>query len=45
MLRRNRNIVDNELANPDPYPILWQAVGETMTAENAAGWFYHSGYL
>jgi hypothetical protein len=46
-LRRNRDYVLMELGgnvDTNPFELLWDAVFETMTADNIAGWFAHCGY-
>ena len=46
-IRRNRDFILGELGDEptcDPIPLLWDMVYTTMTPENIAGWFAHSGY-
>jgi hypothetical protein len=47
-LRRNQDYARGELtghADCDPYTMLWDAVFESMTPDNIAGWFSHSAYI
>jgi hypothetical protein len=47
-LRRNRDFAIGELggeAGTSPIAMLWDAVFESMTPENIAGWFADCGYL
>ena len=46
-LRRNRDYTLMELSGDvdiNPFKLLWDAVFETVTVDNIAGWFAHCGY-
>ena len=47
-IRRNYDYVRSELTGDmscNPFCVLWDAVFDVGTSENAEGWYRHSGYL
>ncbi len=47
-IRNHRDFVRGEVTGEltcDPYGMLWEAVFTSITAEKAAGWYRHCGYL